>query len=182
MSVSDPDLAADLAGDDVVVAGQDLDPNPGAGQRRDRNAGALLWRIEEGDIAEQDQVAFVPDVITRPGFGDLLISDGDHPKPIGVEARSLLLHLDDMARVEPSHVIVHRIVRADRKYLFDCSLADQKMRNKVRAKSTEPRCSRLGGQALVCRIQLFQEFFRFRGSGVEQPLCDMGVSVAMRRR
>ena len=31
-----PDLAADLAGDDVVVAGQDLDPNPGAGQRRDR--------------------------------------------------------------------------------------------------------------------------------------------------
>ena len=54
--------------------------------------------------------------------------------------------------------------------------------NKVRAKSIEPGCSRLGGQTLVCRIQLFQEFFGFRGSGVEQPLCDMGVPVAMRRR
>src|SRR6516165_3346131 len=48
-----PHRAANFAGNDVVIAGQDLDLDPGTGQGRDRNAGALLWRIEEGDIAEQ---------------------------------------------------------------------------------------------------------------------------------
>jgi hypothetical protein len=47
-----PHRAANFAGNDVVIAGQDLDQDPGTGQGRDRNAGTLLWRIEEGDIAE----------------------------------------------------------------------------------------------------------------------------------
>ena len=48
----DPDLAADLAGDDIIVAGEDFDAYPRVGQRRDRSPGALLWRIEKGDVPE----------------------------------------------------------------------------------------------------------------------------------
>ena len=34
-----PHRAANFAGNDVVIAGQDLDPDPGTGQGRDRNVG-----------------------------------------------------------------------------------------------------------------------------------------------
>ena len=48
----DPDLTTDFPGDDVVVASENLNVNSGMRQRGDRSPGALLWWIEEGNIAE----------------------------------------------------------------------------------------------------------------------------------
>ena len=91
-STVEPHLAADLAGDDVVVAGQDLHRDAGAAERGDRGAGALLGRIEEGDVAEQGQVALVGDRIdVACGIGDLLVGDGDDAEAVGVERARLLL-------------------------------------------------------------------------------------------
>src|ERR1700746_2876781 len=95
-----PHRAANFAGNDVVIAGQDLDPDPGTGQGRDRNAGALLWRMPGGDIAEQGKTALVLGSVARVGAAALFISDRNHPKPISIEPCSLLLHLGEMARIE----------------------------------------------------------------------------------
>ena len=54
-----PDLLADLAGHQVVVAGDDLDRHAVALQRLDGGGGGLLGRIEERDVAVEDQVALV---------------------------------------------------------------------------------------------------------------------------
>src|SRR5207247_4830152 len=67
--------ALPISGNDVVIAGQDLDPDPGMGQGRDRNAGALLWRIEEGDIAEQGKTALVFGSVACVGTAALFIGD-----------------------------------------------------------------------------------------------------------
>jgi hypothetical protein len=55
--------AANLAGDHIVVAGDDLHPHPGAAERRYGGPGAFLGRIEKRDIAEQRQLAPVGDHI-----------------------------------------------------------------------------------------------------------------------
>ena len=58
---SRPTSTADFAGDDIVVAGEDLDRHAPARQRGDGGPGALLRRVEEGDIAQQCQIALVGD-------------------------------------------------------------------------------------------------------------------------
>ena len=85
-----PDLAADLARDDLVVAGQDLDLHALARQRRDRLARAVLGRVEEGDEAEQGQVGLVRDA-NRSVFDGvhLLVGDGDDAEAVGVQLRGL---------------------------------------------------------------------------------------------
>src|SRR5215469_164918 len=92
-------LTADLARDDVVIAGQDLHSDPGARQRSDRGAGTLLWRVKKSDEAQQRQAGFILYLITRPRRGKLVIGDADHAKPVSVEAGGLLLHLEKVAAV-----------------------------------------------------------------------------------
>jgi hypothetical protein len=66
-------------------------------------------------------------VLSRSRVAEILIRDGNHPKPVGVEPCGLLLHLVEMACVERSHVAVHRVVCASGKYLLDRTFADQQM-------------------------------------------------------
>ncbi len=46
-----PDVPADLAGDEIVVAGDDLHRHAGSFQPGDGGGGSLLRRIDEGDKA-----------------------------------------------------------------------------------------------------------------------------------
>ena len=55
----DADLAADLAAHQLVVAGEHLDRDAVPAQGRDRRRGAVLGRVEEGDVAAQDQLRLV---------------------------------------------------------------------------------------------------------------------------
>ena len=52
-STGNPDLAADLPGDDVIVAGEDLDLHATGLSAAMAGAGGLLGRVEEGDEAKQ---------------------------------------------------------------------------------------------------------------------------------
>ena len=84
-------VLADLARDDVIVAGQNLDRNAGLAESGDGAGGAVLRRIEKGDIAEQGQSGFVGDGEDVLLARNLLIGDGDDAKAVGVEPRGLLL-------------------------------------------------------------------------------------------
>ena len=87
-----PDLLADLAGDQIVVAGDDLDRDAVALQGLDGRRGGLLGRIEEGDIAVQDQVALVGLGVGRgvarddAARRDVLAGDGQHAEAVGARA------------------------------------------------------------------------------------------------
>ena len=54
-----PDFLADLAADQLVVAGEDLDRDAVVLQRRDGRGRGILGRVEKGHVAHQDQVALV---------------------------------------------------------------------------------------------------------------------------
>ena len=56
------DFAANLARDEVVVAGEHLDGDAVLPQRGDGLGGGVLGRIEKREVAGQDQIAFI-------GFG-----------------------------------------------------------------------------------------------------------------
>ncbi len=92
-----PDFFADLASDQIVVAGDDLDGDAVALQGLDRRRGGLLGRIEEGDIAVQDQVAFVGLGVGRgvarddTARRDVLAGDRQHAETIGRKLFVLLL-------------------------------------------------------------------------------------------
>ena len=55
----DAELAAGMAGDELGVAGQDLELDAEVGERLHRFARALLRRVEKGDIAGENQRALV---------------------------------------------------------------------------------------------------------------------------
>src|SRR5262245_5897032 len=61
------------------------------------------------------------------GIGEFLVCNCNHPKPIGIEPRSLLLHLEEMARIKRGHVVVHCIMRASCEDLLDCAFTDQQV-------------------------------------------------------
>ena len=100
----DADLGADLAGDEVVVAGQDLDGHAVLAQGGDGFGGGVLGRVEEGEVAGQDQVGLV-----GLGIGGLLLDflggDGQHAEAVLAEVVDLLdevadedgLHREDLA-------------------------------------------------------------------------------------
>ena len=98
-----PDLAADLAGDDLVVAGENLDLDAVRGQRRDRRAGALLGRIEKGDVARAASGRTRRRAVGLLGVGELLVGDGDHAEAVGVESRAhRVARLSRWRRIERS--------------------------------------------------------------------------------
>ena len=54
-----PDIVAHLPADEIVVAGEDLDDDAVLLQGGDRGRRAVLGGIEERDVADQDELAFV---------------------------------------------------------------------------------------------------------------------------
>ena len=121
------DFVADLARDDVVVAGQDLHLHAAGLQRRERGGAGLLRRIEKRDVAEQREVGLVGDRIRRLRRRHLLEGDRDDAKPVGVELRRRLLRRGEVAGIEGAGLAVDRVVLAGREHLFDGALADEDM-------------------------------------------------------
>ena len=50
-----------MLGHQFVIAGDDLDRDPIGGKSGQGRLGALLWRIEEGGEAREDQFRFIAD-------------------------------------------------------------------------------------------------------------------------
>ena len=78
-------LAAHVSGYRVVVAGQNLDRDPVLLQRGDGRRGAVLGRVQEGDVANQHQVGFIRDRVGSPTCGNLFVRDRDDPETVLVE-------------------------------------------------------------------------------------------------
>jgi hypothetical protein len=103
-------LAADLAGDNLIVAGENLDRDARLIERGDGGAGAFLRRVEKGDVAEQRQTGLVIDRIAWLGMGDFLVGDCDDAEPVLIERPSLRLRLGEMVRVQSSQLIVQFVM------------------------------------------------------------------------
>ena len=76
----EPNIFADFAADEVVIAREDLNGNTVASQCLNSMASRLFGRIEEGDIALENEIAFV---VLSAGLdaGQFFGSDGQDPKP-----------------------------------------------------------------------------------------------------
>ena len=118
-------LAADLARDDIVVAGQDLHRHALLRQRRDGRPGALLRWIEEGDVTEQRQVALVGDGVGRLVGGHHLVGHSHDPEPVRIERDRLLFGRRKVACIEQTCRSVDLVARTDREDLLHRPLADE---------------------------------------------------------
>ena len=87
-------LVADLAGDEIVVAGQYFHDDAVLLQRGDGLGGGFLGRIQKGDVALENQVRFV-----RLGIGGALVHflgrDGQDAETVGAQ---VIVFLDQIAR------------------------------------------------------------------------------------
>ena len=82
------DVPAHLAGDQLVVAGEDLDRDAVGAEGGDRRGGRLLGRVEEGDESAQDHVVFVGHAVLPAGQAvHLLASDRDHAQAVSRSSR-----------------------------------------------------------------------------------------------
>jgi len=74
---------ANVGGDDLVVAGQDLDVHAQAVKPLQRLGGGVLGRVEEGQKTQQDQIRFILDRVHRliRAARHLLVGQGDDRKP-----------------------------------------------------------------------------------------------------
>ena len=79
------DFAADLACDDIIVAGKDFDPHAGPAECRDGWPGAFLRRIQKCDVAQKRQIAFVGYGVRLAAGIELLVGDRDDPEAVGIE-------------------------------------------------------------------------------------------------
>ncbi len=126
----EPDLLADLAGDEIVVAGDDLDRDAVALQRLDGRRGGLLGRVEERDVAVQDQVALVGLAVGRGVAGDdaarldVLAGDGQHAEAVGAQPLVLLLQLLDEDAVHRERLAVELELLAAREDRLGRALGD----------------------------------------------------------
>ena len=98
----DPDLGADLAGDQIVVAGEHLDGHAMLPQSGDGLGGGVLGRIEKREVAGQHELIFVGLGIGGLGH-DLLVRNGQYAETIFAQRIDLFdqianenrLHLKD---------------------------------------------------------------------------------------
>ncbi len=123
------DLAADLAGDDRVVAGQDLDGDTDLAQGGNRRAGGFLRRIEEGQEAADHQFAFIRSLVLVLALGLEDIAGGDQQDAETVlvvvvgQGQQLLAAL----LVEGHHVVACHHMAGDGEHFLDRALADQQV-------------------------------------------------------
>ena len=119
------DVLADLAGDKRVVAGQYFGGHAELLERGDRLGRRTLGRIEEGDVAEQDQVALVGHGEGLLGLRKLPV--GDAQDAVAVAAQ-LLIFLEQVVLDQVDHqvdLVIHLVLGADLVDILDRALADE---------------------------------------------------------
>jgi hypothetical protein len=96
------DFLADLAGNEVVVTGDDLDRDGVVLERPDGRGGALLRRIEKRHVTVENEVALVGFAVGgsvashSPSRFDGFGGDGEDPKAVGAELLVFLLQALDV--------------------------------------------------------------------------------------
>ena len=121
-----PDLVADLAADQLVVAGEHLHRHAVVLQRQDRGGGRLLGRIEEGDVALEHQLALVVLRVGRPPL-EVPVGDRQHAEAVGAQLVVLLLEFRDQQRVDGIDLPVQLEGAAALEDRLRRALADQAM-------------------------------------------------------
>ena len=129
----EPDVAADLARHEVVVAGEDLHRDSLRGERSQRGGRGFLRGVEKPDEAGQNQLRLVGDRIRPVRRGERPICHRDDAKPvlvhIGHELARVVapfgLELEHARLVELRAVVAHEL--ADRQNLFGRALANELM-------------------------------------------------------
>ena len=115
---------ANLAADQLVVAGEDLDGHAVVFQRRNRRRRGVLGRIEEGHVAHQHQVAFVV-----AGIGglrlDVAVGDRQHAEAVGAELVAVFLQLRDQQRIDRIDLALQLEAVAALEHGFGRAFADQ---------------------------------------------------------
>ena len=89
----DAHVLADLAGDKVVVPGEDLHGDPRVLQGLQGLRRGFLGRIEEGDVAEEDHVALIRGGEHRLVPRELPVGDGQHPVAVRAQRLVVLQHV-----------------------------------------------------------------------------------------
>ena len=124
VSVGNPDHLADLAADEIVVAGQDLHGHAVPLERLDRCQGGLLRRVEERHVAREDQIGLV---VLRVGLArlEVAVRERQHAEAVATQRscssrrssiRTLSIGIDLVLQLE---------ARAALEDLFRGALADQ---------------------------------------------------------
>src|SRR5450759_2719119 len=123
-----PHFLADVGGDDLVIAGQDLDVHAQVVKTLQRLRSGVLWRIEESQETQQDQVRLILDRVHQliRGARHLLVSQGNHPEALTVQivrqlpAFGIVLgqNLDDLPfdfhPTTHAHHLIHRALANQR--------------------------------------------------------------------
>jgi hypothetical protein len=120
----DADGAADVAAHELVVAGEDLHRNAVRPERGDRRQRRFLRRIQERDVARQDQIAFIGLRVDGPLL-EVAIGQRQHAKPIPAERIVLLAQIGQQHLVERVHLAIQLELCAALEQLFRRPLADQ---------------------------------------------------------
>ena len=121
------DVVADLFGDQLVVAGKNLDRDARPGERFNGLRRGVLGRIEKRDVAEQGQLGFIGNGEDLLGAIELAIGDGQHPVAVGTEAAILVHQVVADELDQRIDVLVDLVVLADRRHLLHRAFADEHM-------------------------------------------------------
>src|ERR1019366_6161087 len=171
-------LLADVGGDDLVVAGEDLHVHAQAVKALQCLCGGVFGRVEEGQETQQDQVRLILDRIHRliGTARHLLVSYGDHAKALAVQSVRQLpafgvvlgQNLDDLAfDFHPGALAQHFLHRA---------LADQRVQPGVifhhhrHAPADEVERYLVYLVILLVRPSVLPHFLMFEDRFVEQVL------------
>ena len=118
------DDLADLAGNEVVVAGQDLHGDPVVLERLDRCHGGLLRWIQKGDVAREDQLRLV---VLRIGLAGLEVAvrQRQHAESVVTQRFVLFPQILDEHVVDGIDVSIQLEAAAALEDLFGRTLADE---------------------------------------------------------
>ncbi len=117
-------LLADGARDLLVVAGENLGRNAVLPQRLDGVGRGLLGRIEEGEVAHEDHVAFVGCTKGAHRGGVGLLGDGEYAEAVAVELGDCGQNAIAQLVIECTNFSVYLGKRADGEHFFHGSFGD----------------------------------------------------------
>src|SRR5204862_1788398 len=120
----DPHRLADLAADEIVVAGQDLHRDAPRAERPHRRQRGVLRRVEEGDVAREDQVGLVVLRVALTRL-EIPVREREHPEAVATERLVFLAQVLEQDVVDRADLAVEHEARAAFEDLFGRPLAEQ---------------------------------------------------------
>ena len=119
------DVLADLPGDEFIVTREDLGADAALAQAGEGGGGGLLGRVEEGEVAEEDEVGLVGGGEDLAGAVEVAVGEGDDAETLGGKGAVFLKDLVLDHRDHRVQLVVDLVAVADRQDLLDRAFADQ---------------------------------------------------------